>query len=71
MTYSSVDAGMIKHKIGVIYQELSDLRNQIEMLEPLGDKDAQAYERLNILGEKIKNKIGAASTKDIIADVRV
>ena len=70
MAYSTVDTGMIKHKICEIYRELSDLRNQIETLEPLEDKDARAYERLSILGERIRNKAGVVSTKDIIDDVR-
>ena len=69
MSTATIDVGIMKHRMSVIYQELSEMRNQIEVMEISGNKDAHAYERLNILGEKIMKKTGAVSTKDVIDDV--
>ena len=70
MATSTVDVGMMKHKMNVIYRELNELRNQLEVPEVSENKNARAYEKLNILGGKIRKKTGAVSTKDIVNDVR-
>jgi len=70
MTYANVNIRMIKHQMGAVYQELNELRNQVEMLEYSDNKDIHAFEKLGVLGERIRKNIGPTSTKDIIDDVR-
>ncbi|ODS42838.1 MAG: hypothetical protein MSIBF_06090 [Candidatus Altiarchaeales archaeon IMC4] len=70
MVYANIDIEAVKQHMGVIYRELSELRNQFEMLESLKKKDAHAFERLDILGKKIEEQIGTVSTKDIMDDIR-
>ncbi|ODS35036.1 MAG: hypothetical protein A7316_04510 [Candidatus Altiarchaeales archaeon WOR_SM1_86-2] len=70
MAYVNVDLRMIKHQIGAVYQELNGLRNQLEMLESSGEKDIRALEKLEVLGERIREKTWGISTKEVIDDIR-
>ncbi len=64
-----IDINLVKDRIKTLYMNLSLLR---ENIEPLEEKkaDQEAFEKLILLGERIKEKTGKPSTKAIIDDVR-
>jgi prefoldin subunit 5 len=67
MAYKNISE--VKKRIRTLYQNLSLLREDIELLEEK-KKDSKAYEKLVRLGEEVIDKTGGATTKSIMDDVR-